>query len=47
MSASQAEVLGGIVQSLQVHSRDLKGTQELVFMDPLKRYSTEPSTSSY
>ena len=46
MSASQAEVLGGIIQSLHVHSRDLKGTQEVVFVDPLKRCCTELTTSS-
>lgn len=34
---SQAEILGSIIQSLHAHSRDLKGTQDAVFVDPLKR----------
>jgi hypothetical protein len=50
VSAFQAELLGGIVQFLHVHSRDLKGSQDAVFVDPLKRYSaylvTKPFSAS-
>ncbi len=32
-------MLGGITQTLHIHSRNLKAIQDAVFVDPLKRFA--------